>query len=152
MKIKMQFGALKTAIIAGVAGVSMVLIVLDALLLGGVFGEAVNVPVASVSLGAGVLLMVASLSLVLGSSYVLNDESFKGNFGFFYTLEVPYTSVVSVRENSVTKQVTVSVENTKGGMSSFNLNLTGDNADFVAKEIASRSGMLVEYYAPEKNK
>ena len=60
----MQFGPAKTAIIAVVAGVSLALIILDALLLGGVFGEAVNVPVASVSLGAGVLILVASVALL----------------------------------------------------------------------------------------
>ena len=109
MKIKMQFGPAKTAIIAVVAVVSLALIILDALLLGGVFGEVVNVPVASVSLGAGVLLIVASISLLFFSNYTLGEESFKGVFGFLYAMEVPYSSVISVRENTLTKQVLVNV-------------------------------------------
>lgn len=152
MKIKMQFGPAKTAIIAVVAGVSLALIILDALLLGGVFGEAVNVPVASVSLGAGVLILVASVALLFFSNYTLGEESFKGVFGFLYAMEVPYSSVISVRENTLNKQVLVNVQNEKGGMSSFTLNLTGDNADAVAKEIALKSGMLVDYYSPEIKK
>ena len=148
MKIKMQFGAVKTAIIASITGISLVLIVLDALLLGGVFGDTINVPVASVSLGAGVIILVASLSLLLGSQYIVGKEGFKMMFGFFYSVEVFYASVISVKENSTTNQVFVSVQNAKGGISNFALNLTGENADMVAKEIATRSGMLVDYYSP----
>ena len=67
MKIKMQFGPAKTAIIAIVAGVALVLMILDALLLGGVFGEDVNVPVASISLVAGAIILASTLSLLFGS-------------------------------------------------------------------------------------
>ena len=152
MKIKMQFGPAKTAIIAVVAVVSLALIILDALLLGGVFGEAVNVPVASVSLVAGVIIFVASLSLVLGSHYTLGDTEFKGVFGFFYTMEIPYALVISVRQNSQNNQVIVNVENQKGGMTSVTLYLKGETANHVAKEIATKSGMLVDYFAPEDKK
>ena len=150
MKIRMQFGPAKTAIIAGVAGVSIVLIVLDSLLLGGVFGKAVNVPVASISLALSVVILVASLTLLLSSKYIIGNESFKGVFGFLYTMEIPYTSIISIRQNTITKQVFISAQNSKGGMSTLTLNLTGENADFVAKEIASKSAMLIDYYSPEK--
>ena len=150
MKIRMQFGPAKTAIIAVVAGVSLALIVLDSLLLGGVFGKAVNVPVASVSLAMGVIVLIASLTLIFSSKYIIGDQSFKGVFSFLYTMEIPYEAIISIRQNTVTKQVFISAQNSKGGMSTLTLNLTGEDADFVAKEIASRSAMLIDYYSPEK--
>ena len=150
MKIRMQFGPAKTAIIAVVAGVSLALIVLDSLLLGGVFGKAVNVPVASVSLAMGVIVLIASLTLILCSKYVIGDQSFKGVFSFLYTMEIPYEAIISIRQNTITKQVFISATNSKGGMSTLTLNLTGEDADFVAKEIASKSAMLIDYYSPEK--
>lgn len=152
MKFKMQFGAGKTAVVSVVSAVSLMLIVLDALLLARVFGEAVNVPVASVSLVAGVIILVAILSLVLGSHYTLGDTEFKGVFGFFYTMEIPYTSVISVRQNSQNNKVIVNVENQKGGITSVTLYLKGETANHVAKEIATKSGMLVDYFAPEDKK
>ena len=150
MTIKMQFGPAKTAIIAIVAGVALVLMILDALLLGGVFGEDVNVPVASISLVAGAIILASTLSLLFGSQYVILDDKFKAVFSFLYIVEVQYTAVLDVRQNTVDKQVSVDVKNNKGGVSTLILNLTGDSADEVAKEIASRSGMLVEYYSQEK--
>ncbi|MBO5654653.1 MAG: hypothetical protein J6S32_01315 [Clostridia bacterium] len=150
MKIRMQFGPAKTAVIAVVAGVSLALIVLDSLLLGGVFGKAVNVPVASVSLAMGVIVLIASLTLIICSKYVIGDQSFKGVFSFLYTMEIPYEAIISIRQNTITKQVFISATNSKGGMSTLTLNLTGENADFVAKEIASKSAMLIDYYSPEK--
>ena len=150
MKIRMQFGPAKTAIIAVVAGVSLALIVLDSLLLGGVFGKAVNVPVASVSLAMGVIVLIASLTLIFSSKYIIGDQSFKGIFSFLYTMEIPYEAIISIRQNTITKQVFISAQNSKGGMSTLTLNLTGENADFVAKEIASKSAMLIDYYSPEK--
>ena len=150
MKIRMQFGPAKTAIIAVVAGVSLALIVLDSLLLGGVFGKAVNVPVASVSLAMGVIVLVASLTLIFSSKYIIGDQSFKGVFSFLYTMEIPYEAIISIRQNTITKQVFISAQNSKGGMSTLTLNLTGEDADFVAKEIASKSAMLIDYYSPEK--
>ena len=150
MKIRMQFGPAKTAIIAVVAGVSLALIVLDSLLLGGVFGKAVNVPVASVSLAMGVIVLIASLTLIFSSKYIIGDQSFKGVFSFLYTMEIPYEAIISIRQNTITKQVFISAQNSKGGMSTLTLNLTGENADFVAKEIASKSAMLIDYYSPEK--
>ncbi|MBR5174052.1 MAG: hypothetical protein IKW16_03805 [Clostridia bacterium] len=150
MKIRMQFGPAKTAIIAVVAGVSLALIVLDSLLLGGVFGKAVNVPVASVSLAMGVIVLIASLTLIFSSKYIIGDQSFKGVFSFLYTMEIPYEAIISIRQNTITKQVFISATNSKGGMSTLTLNLTGEDADFVAKEIASKSAMLIDYYSPEK--
>ena len=150
MKIKMQFGPAKTAIIAIVAGVALVLMILDALLLGGVFGEDVNVPVASISLVAGAIILASTLSLLFGSQYVILDDKFKAVFSVLYIVEVQYTAVLDVRQNTVDKQVSVDVKNNKGGVSTLILNLTGDSADEVAKEIASRSGMFVEYYSQEK--
>ena len=150
MKIRMQFGPAKTAIIAVVAGVSLALIVLDSLLLGGVFGKAVNVPVASVSLAMGVIVLIASLTLIFSSKYIIGDQSFKGVFSFLYTMEIPYEAIISIRQNTITKQVFISAQNSKGGMSTLTLNLTGEDADFVAKEIASKSAMLIDYYSPEK--
>lgn len=150
MKIRMQFGPAKTAIIAVVAGVSLALIVLDSLLLGGGFGKAVNVPVASVSLAMGVIVLIASLTLIFSSKYIIGDQSFKGVFSFLYTMEIPYEAIISIRQNTITKQVFISAQNSKGGMSTLTLNLTGEDADFVAKEIASKSAMLIDYYSPEK--
>ena len=150
MKIRMQFGPAKTAVIAVVACVSLALIVLDSLLLGGVFGKAVNVPVASVSLAMGVIVLIASLTLIICSKYVIGDQSFKGVFSFLYTMEIPYEAIISIRQNTITKQVFISATNSKGGMSTLTLNLTGEDADFVAKEIASKSAMLIDYYSPEK--
>ncbi|MBO7222363.1 MAG: hypothetical protein J6V37_04865 [Clostridia bacterium] len=152
MKIRMQFGPAKTAVIAVVAGVSLALIVLDSLLLGGVFGKAVNVPVASVSLAMGVIVLIASLTLIFSSKYIIGDQSFKGVFSFLYTMEIPYEAIISIRQNTITKQVFISATNSKGGMSTLTLNLTGEDADFVAKEIASKSAMLIDYYSPEKKK
>ena len=152
MKIKMQFGVAKTVIIAVVALISLVLIVIDALLLGGVFGDMVNVPVASISLVAGAIILATALALLFGSRYVISDHKFRAEFSFLYIVDVPYTAVLNVRQNTATKQVIVDATTLKGTATSITLNLTGDNADAVAKEIASRSGMLVEYFVEEKKR
>ena len=151
MKIKMQFGAVKTAIVAVVAFISLALIILDALLLGGVFGDTVNVPVASISLVAGAIILATTLFLLFGSRYVIAEDKFRAEFSFLYIVDVPYTAVLNVRENTATKQVFIDAKTLKGAATTMTLNLTGDIADAVAKEIASKSGMLVEYFVEEKN-
>ena len=151
MKIKMQFGAVKTAIVAVVAFISLALIILDALLLAGVFGDTVNVPVASISLVAGAIILATTLFLLFGSRYVISEDKFRAEFGFLYIVDVPYTAVLNVRENTATKQVFIDAKTLKGAVTTMTLNLTGDIADAVAKEIASKSGMLVEYFVEEKS-
>lgn len=150
MKIKMQFGTVKTMIISLVALLAVALIVVDALLLAGVFGDLVNVPVTCVSLVTGVLILAFDLALLLGSYYEFADDKFIANFALFYKVEILYTAVTSVRQNTEKGVANVSVVNDKGGMSDLQLNLQGGTADKVAKELATKSGILVEYYTEEK--
>ncbi len=150
MKIKMQFGTAKTAIMALVALVAVALIIIDALLIAGVFGAIVNVPVTCVSLVAGVLILVFDLALLLGSYYEFADDKFIAVFALFYKVEILYTAVTSVRQDTLKGVASISVVNDKGGMSDLQLNLQGGTADNVAKDLATKSGILVEYYAEEK--
>ena len=150
MKIKMQFGTVKTLIVSAVALFAVALIIVDALLLAGVFGDTVNVPVTSVSLVTGVLILAFDLALIFGSYYQVADEKFIAIFALVYKVEIPYDAITAIRQDTESGVVNVNVVNDKGGMSDLQLSLQGGTADQLAKELAVKSQMLVEYYKGEK--
>lgn len=149
MKFKMNFGQLKTALLIVVMITALSLVVVDALLLGGVFGGAANEVVAGVSLSVGALILVGVVVIFFNSHYAFQDKCVKAVMGVFVD-KINYDQVVGIRQNVVTKEVFVGVEDKKGNVVPVAIFLTGTNADRFATELASRCGMLVDYFSPEK--
>ncbi len=149
MKAKMNFGIVKTTILALIALVCVALIIVDILLLAGIFGDRANDVVAGVSLAAGAIMLGVCMWMLLGSFYEVKEDYFKAVLGPFRD-KISYDSIDAVRQNTVTKEVFVAINDEKGS-SVISLNLLGDKADKMAMELANKCGVLVEYYSPEKN-
>ena len=151
MKFKMYFGKIKTALFAMVMIIALALIVVDILLLSHVFGNAVNEVVAGVSMGAGALIFVGCALTLFYSNYELKDDHLKCVLAVFCD-KIKYESIAGIRQNTVTKEVFVAVEDDKGDVFVSSLNLDPATADKMARELACKCGMLVEYYSPKTDK
>ncbi len=144
----MNFGLVKTTLLALVSVVCVALIIIDALLIGGVFGRANGKIVAGVSMAAGFIILGACLLVLFGSYYQLKDHHFVAVLGFFKD-KIDYDSVDGIRQNTVTKEVFVGVSDDKG-MTVISLNLTGVTADKFASDLAGKCGLLIDYFSPDK--
>jgi hypothetical protein len=151
MKFKMYFGKVKTALLVAVMLTAIALIVVDALLFAGVFGESVNEVVTGVSMGAGVVILAGCILTLFVSGYHFEDDHLKCVLAVFVD-KIAYDDVVGIRQNVETKEVFLAVEGKDGNRTVISLNVAPDKADQMASTLAVKCKMLVEYYSPKINK
>lgn len=149
MKFKMNFGTLKTALLGIMIALAFAVVILDVLLLAGVFGDGANKVVAGVSMGICLLMAGAFMAVLFGSHYGLKDDHLKVSFGIFSD-KVKYSSVTLIRQNLDTKEVYIAVDEGRAVPAYVKINLVGAEADKFASELAGKCGMLVDYFTPEK--
>ena len=149
MKFKMNFGTLKTALLGIVTSLAFAVVIVDVLLIAGVFGDGANKVVAGVSMGICLLMAGAFIAVLFGSHYQLKEDHFKISFGVIWD-KVKYSSVTLIRQNVDTKEVYLALEDERGVPTYATINLVGAEADKFASELAGKCGMLVDYFTPEK--
>lgn len=105
MKLRMNFGIVKTVIIAIVIVFALALAGVDIAMLAGAPGVSTSMPaIAAVSLVASLLIAVAGAVLLFNSYYKFEKEKLVVFLGIFKDV-VPYENVTAVRQNGETKEV-----------------------------------------------
>lgn len=154
-KIRMNFGVVKTIILALVIGACLAVVAVDIVLLVGTDNIKTASPaVAAVSLVAATLIIVAASLVLLNSNYRFCDV-LKITLGFFVD-KVQYDKIVSILENSVTKELTLIIQNEKNGKGEdlpLRLNLSRSASDdFISALKDKRGDIIVEVFTPEEKK
>lgn len=152
--VRMSFGRWKTAILIIVAICALALCGLDIAMLAGAPGVDNSSPaVASVSLCAGILILVACLLVLLNSYYKFRDKDYIAVLGFFVD-KIAYDRILSVQQNSKTGELYVLIEDEKstGGMLGLKINVPNKNTDaFLHCLLEKKSDLTVEFFMPESN-
>ena len=109
MKIRMNFGILKTVIIAVVFAGVLAVVALDIAILAGANGFEVNSPaVPAVSMVAALLVGVACALLLLNSYYGFKQDKFVIMLGFFAD-KVAYSDVIMLKQSIETNELFIIV-------------------------------------------
>lgn len=145
----MNFGIVKTVLLALVIGACLAIIGVDIALLVGTDAFApANPAVPSVSIAAASIIVLASLLMLLNSEYKFNDDFLKVKLCVFVD-KIKYDDVVMVKQNSITKDVYLILEGEK--IQGLNVLLKGEKVDkFLSALKEKRGDIIVEIYTPEK--
>ena len=155
MKIRMGFGAVKTAIIAVVLAGVLALVGLDIAILAGaegVYSTSVAVPI--VSLIAAVLIGVVCLLLLLNSYYKFGEKSFIVMLGFFAD-KIAYDDVILLKQNIETNELYAIVNDTDPSKPQIGLkiNVPASKTDeFIGRLREHIPNVTVELYTQPKKK
>ncbi|MBR4800504.1 MAG: PH domain-containing protein [Clostridia bacterium] len=104
MKFRMNFGIVKTVIIAIVLAGALALAGLDIAMLAGAEGLTTSLPaVAGVSLAAAVIITVAAILVLFNSQYKFDKDNLVVVLGVFKD-KIPYSSITAVKEDSRLKE------------------------------------------------
>ena len=96
MKIRMNFGVVKTILLAFVALGALAIIGLDIAMLAGANGVYTDSPaIAIVSLAAATIIAVAALLVIFNSVYRFKDDHIVATLGFFVD-KIKYDDVVCI--------------------------------------------------------
>ncbi len=145
----MNFGIVKTVLLALVIGACLAIIGVDiALLVGTDTFAPANPAVPSVSIVAASIIVLASLLMLLNSEYKFDDDFLKVKLCVFVD-KIKYDDVVMVKQNSITKDVYLILEGEK--IQGLNVLLKGEKVDkFLSALKEKRGDIIVEIYTPEK--
>lgn len=150
MKFRMNFGIVKTIILAVIVAGALAIIGVDIAMLA---GESTQEPaIAGVSVGAATLIAVAALLVLFNSYYKFKDNQLVAVLGFFVD-KIDYNDVVCVKQNSETREiyiVTKGIKQTDGEMS-FKVNISTQKVDDFIAALRDKIGdIIVEVFTPEK--
>lgn len=149
MKIKMNFGIVKTAILALVICACFVIIGIDIALLVGTETFAPSNPVVpSVSIAAATIIVIAAFLMLFNSEYRFENDCLKVRLCVFVD-KIKYDEIDLVKQNSLTKDLYVIIAGEK--VQGLNVLLKGDKVDkFLSALKEKRGDLIVEIYTPEK--
>lgn len=154
MKIKMNFGWMKTLIVVIVLLAAIAIIALDIVQLVGTETVKTGNPiVAGVSLAAAVIILIASLLILLNSYYRFNDEYLAIMLGFFCD-KLMYDNVCAIRQNKDTKEIFVAYKNgAEEEEQTIRLNISAQKAEaFLAEMRRYCPFIIVEPFTPPEKK
>lgn len=150
MKFRMNFGIVKTVILAVIVAGALAIIGVDIAMLAG--ENTAEPAIAGVSLGAATLIAVAALLVLFNSYYKFKDNQLVTVLGFFVD-RINYDDVVCVKQNGETKEIfliTTGVKPTDGDIS-FRVNVSAQKTDdFIAALRGKIGDIIVEIFTPEK--
>ncbi len=153
MKLRMYFGAVKTALIsvAGIAGAAIV--ILDAVMLSGVSPSlSVNTAVAGVSLAAAIIVVIAAILILFNSTYVFSEDAMIVTLGFFAD-RLEYEKITAIRQNTLTKEIWLSFSDEHDEEQSVRINVSAAKTeDFLAAMRKYRPFIIAEYFTPDDKK
>lgn len=105
MKIRMNFGRVKTIVIVAVIAAAVALAIMDILMLtGAAISKTTNPAVAGSSLAAAVIIAVGALLILLGSRYKFAENALLVRLGFFND-KIEWDKIQAVRENLTTHEL-----------------------------------------------
>ena len=157
MKIRMNFGILKTVIIAVVLAGVLAVVALDIAILAGANGIEVNsLAVPAVSMVAALLVGVACILLLFNSHYKFKQDKFVIMLGFFSD-KVAYSDVVTFKQNIETGELFIVVNDlAKSAVRSqiaLKVNISTANNDvFLAEMRKHIPDVAVEFFSQPKKK
>lgn len=155
MKIRMNFGVVKTVVICVVIVLALALVALDIAMLAGAKGIATSMPaVAAVSLAASAIIAVAALVVLLGSFYKFEGDRLIVMLGFFRDV-IPYENVKEIRQDGNTREVYVVAKGTRiqDGDNVIKFNVDKKKTDDLIEAIkTSMPEMIIEVFTPVDNK
>ncbi len=145
----MNFGIVKTVILALIVCACLVIVGIDIALLVGVDGFAkANPVVPSVSIAAASIIIIAAMLMLLNSAYCFENDYLKVRLCVFVD-KIKYDEIEMVKQNSLTKEIYMILEGEK--MQGLNILLSGDKTDkFLSALKEKRGDIIVEIYTPEK--
>lgn len=153
MKVRMNFGILKTIACVAVILGALAIVGLDISMLADREGISVTVPlVAGFSLSAAVLIAVIAILVLCNSYYKFKDKHYVAMVGFIAD-KVPYDDIICIKQNVITKEiyVLVAVENSAIGTKAYKINVTTQNVDaFLVGLREKKTDLVIEFFEPDK--
>ena len=153
MKIRMNFGVVKTIILAVVTLGALAIVGLDIAMLVGANGVYTDSPaIAIVSLVAATLIALAALLVLFNSAYRFKNDRLVATLGFFVD-KIKYDDVICIKQNSETREIYLLCNGQKesDGEVSFKINVAPQKTDAFIHEMRNRIGeIIVEVFTPEK--
>lgn len=153
MKFRMNFGIVKTVIVAVIFVGALAIAALDIAMLAGANGVATQQPaVAWVSIVAAVIIAVAALLVLFNSYYGFKEDKMVSVLGFFVD-KIKYEDIVCIKQNSLTGEIYLITKGLKeqDGEVSFKINVAPQKTDAFIHEMRNRIGeIIVEVFTPEK--
>lgn len=153
MKIRMNFGVVKTIILAVVTLGALAIVGLDIAMLAGANGVYTDSPaIAIVSLVAATLIALAALLVLFNSAYRFKNDRLVATLGFFVD-KIKYDDVIYIKQNSETREIYLLCNGQKesDGEVSFKINVSTKRVDDFIKGMREHIGdVIVEVFTPEK--
>ncbi len=153
MKFRMNFGIVKTIIVAVVIAGALAIGGLDIAMIAGANGVTTQQPaVAWVSLVAAFIIAIAAALVLFNSYYGFKDDKMIAVLGFFVD-KIKYDDIVCIKQNSLTREIYVIVkgQNAQDGEMSFKVNIAVNKTDDFILEMRNHIGeVIVEVFTPEK--
>ena len=149
----MNFGIVKTVIVAVVILGALAIGGLDIAMIAGAKGVTTQQPaVAWVSLVAALVIATAAALVLFNSYYGFKDDKIIAVLGFFVD-KIKYDDVVCIKQNSLTGEIYLITKGLKeqDGEVSFKINVAPQKTDAFIHEMRNRIGeIIVEVFTPEK--
>lgn len=153
MKIRMNFGVVKTIILAVITLGALAIVGLDIAMLAGANGVYTDSPaIAIVSLVAATLIALAALLVLFNSAYRFKNDRLVATLGFFVD-KIKYDDVICIKQNSETREIYLLCNGQKesDGEVSFKINVSTKRVDDFIKGMREHIGdVIVEVFTPEK--
>lgn len=153
MKIRMNFGVVKTILLAVVTLGALAIVGLDIAMLAGANGVYTDSPaIAIVSLVAATLIALAALLVLFNSAYRFKNDRLVATLGFFVD-KIKYDDVIYIKQNSETREIYLLCNGQKesDGEVSFKINVSTKRVDDFIKGMREHIGdVIVEVFTPEK--
>ncbi len=149
----MNFGIVKTIIVAVIILGALAILALDIAMLAGANGVATQQPaVACVSLVAAVIISVAALLVLFNSYYGFKSDKLVSVLGFFVD-RIKYEDIICIKQNSLTGEIYLLTKGIKpqDGDVCFRVNISPQKTDAFIQEMRNHVGeIIVEVFTPEK--
>ena len=152
MKLRMNFGIVKTVIIAIVIVFALALAGVDIAMLAGAPGVSTSMPaIAAVSLVASLLIAVAGAVLLFNSYYKFEKEKLVVFLGIFKDV-VPYENVTAVRQNGETGEVYLFAKGKKIQDGETVIRFNVDKSKTLLEAIRqAMPDLIIEVFTPENS-
>lgn len=156
MRFRMNFGIVKTILLAIVALGAIAIMGVDIAMLAGAEGLAsknpANIAIAAVSLCAALIIALGALLILLNSSYTFKKSYMRAVLGVFAD-KISYDDIVCFKQNSLNKElylITKGIRQSDGEIS-FRLNIAPERTDDFIKAMRDKVGdVIVDVFTPEK--
>lgn len=149
MKFRMNFGVVKTIILAVIIAGALAIMGVDIAML---VRQTPNIAIACVSLCAAIIILVGASLVIFNSYYKFKDDKMVTVLGFFVD-KFSYDEIVCLKQNGETRELYIVTKGLKPQDTdiSFHVNINVAKADDFIKALRDKIGdVIVEVFTPEK--